>query len=97
MAGLTGLPGLGSYSRLNLVPFIWTVFLWYMAVPRNWRVGLLEDRFFATVFLGSGLPFVAMLSATVFSCEGLAGHPSRLAFQIRMKSIDLCLAPFTRS
>ena len=38
-----------------------------MAVLRN-RIGGLEDRFFATVFLGSGLLFVAMLfvAAAVF-------------------------------
>ena len=39
---------------LNLVPFTGIAFLWFMAVLRN-RIGLLEDRFFATVFLGSGL------------------------------------------
>lgn len=48
---------------LNLIPFTGVAFLWFMAVLRN-RVGLLEDRFFATVFLGSGLMFVAMLFAT---------------------------------
>jgi hypothetical protein len=47
---------------LNLVPFTGTAFLWFMAVLRN-RGGLLEDRFFATVFLGSGFLFVTMLFA----------------------------------
>ena len=55
---------------LNLVPFTGIAFLWYMAVLRN-RVGLLEDRFFATVFLGSGLLFVAMLFAAVSIAKGL--------------------------
>ena len=41
-----------------------------MAVLRN-RIGLLEDRFFATVFLGSGLLFVAMLFAAVAVSRGL--------------------------
>ena len=41
-----------------------------MAVLRN-RIGLLEDRFFATVFLGSGLLFVAMLFAAVAVARGL--------------------------
>jgi hypothetical protein len=45
---------------LKLIPFSGIAFLWFMAVLRN-RIGLLEDRFFATVFLGSGLLFVAML------------------------------------
>lgn len=47
-------------AALNLVPFCGIAFLWFMAVLRN-RLGQLEDRFFATVFLGSGLLFVAML------------------------------------
>jgi hypothetical protein len=48
---------------LNLVPFAGIAFLWFIAALRN-RVGLLEDRFLATVFLGSGLLFVAMLFAS---------------------------------
>ncbi len=55
---------------LNLVPFTGIAFLWFMAVLRN-RIGLLEDRFFATVFLGSGLLFVAMLFAAVSIARGL--------------------------
>jgi hypothetical protein len=55
---------------LNLVPFAGIAFLWFMAVLRN-RIGLLEDRFFATVFLGSGLLFVAMLFAAVAVARGL--------------------------
>lgn len=53
---------------LQLIPFSGIAFLWFMAVLRN-RVGLLEDRFFATVFLGSGLLFVAML----FAAAAIAG------------------------
>jgi hypothetical protein len=55
---------------LNLVPFTGIAFLWFMAVLRN-RIGLHEDRFFATVFLGSGLLFVAMLFTTVAVARGL--------------------------
>ena len=55
---------------LNLTPFTGIAFLWFMAVLRN-RIGLLEDRFFATVFLGSGLLFVAMLFAAVAVSRGL--------------------------
>jgi hypothetical protein len=66
---------------LNLVPFTGIAFLWFMAVLRN-RIGLLEDRFFATVFLGSGLLFVAMLFAAVSVARGLldtfaAGLPAQ--------------------
>jgi hypothetical protein len=55
---------------LNLVPFTGIAFLWFMAVLRN-RIGLLEDKFLATVFLGSGLLFVAMLFTAVAASRGL--------------------------
>jgi hypothetical protein len=45
---------------LGLLPFAGIAFLWFIGVVRD-RIGDLEDRFFATVFLGSGLLFVAML------------------------------------
>jgi hypothetical protein len=45
---------------LNLVPFAGIAFLWFTGVLRD-RLGALEDRFFATVFLGSGLLFLGML------------------------------------
>ena len=53
---------------LNLVPFAGIAFLWFMGVLRD-QIGVNEDRFFATVFLGSGLLFVAM----VFACGAVAG------------------------
>jgi hypothetical protein len=45
---------------LNLVPFAGIAFLWFMGVVRD-RLGSNEDQFFSTVFLGSGLLFIAML------------------------------------
>ena len=65
-------PDFRNWARiaLNLVPFTGIAFLWFMAVLRN-RIGLLEDRFFATVFLGSGLLFVAMLFAAAAVARGL--------------------------
>jgi hypothetical protein len=45
---------------LNLVPFAGIAFLWFIGVVRD-RIGEREDRFFATVCLGSGLLFVALL------------------------------------
>jgi hypothetical protein len=53
---------------LNLVPFAGIAFLWFIGVVRD-RLGEHEDRFFATVFLGSGLLFLAML----FVSAALAG------------------------
>ena len=55
---------------LNLFPFTGIAFLWFMAVLRN-RIGQFEDRFFATVFLGSGLLFVAMLFTAGSVSRGL--------------------------
>jgi hypothetical protein len=51
-----------------LVPFSGIAFLWFIAAVRN-LIGDREDRFFATVFLGSGLLFVAML----FIAAGVGG------------------------
>lgn len=45
---------------LALLPFAGIAFLWFIGVIRD-HLGDREDRFFATVFLGSGLLFVAML------------------------------------
>ena len=55
---------------LNLVPFAGIAFLWFMGVLRD-RLGELEDRFFATVFFGSGLLFLAMLFATAAAVGGM--------------------------
>jgi hypothetical protein len=53
---------------LNLLPFAGIAFLWFIGVVRD-RIGEGEDRFFATVFLGSGLLFIAML----FGAGAVAG------------------------
>jgi len=45
---------------LNLIPFAGVAFLWFIGSVRD-RLGQLEDRFFATVFFGSALLFLAML------------------------------------
>ena len=45
---------------LTLVPYAGIAFLWFVGVVRD-RIGDAEDRFIATVFLGSGLLFLAML------------------------------------
>ena len=44
---------------LNLVPFAGIAFLWFVGVIRD-QLGDVEDRLFSTVFLGSGLLFLAM-------------------------------------
>ena len=45
---------------LVLVPFAGIVFLWFTGVMRD-LLGALEDKFFATVFLGSGIILVVMM------------------------------------
>jgi hypothetical protein len=53
---------------LNLLPFAGIAFLWFIGVLRD-RLGAREDRFFATVFFGSGLLFVGLL----FVASAVAG------------------------
>ncbi|HEX2949500.1 MAG TPA: hypothetical protein VHV83_08025 [Armatimonadota bacterium] len=53
---------------INLLPFAGIIFLWFIGVIRDY-IGNREDRFFATVLLGSGLLFIAML----FVSAGIAG------------------------
>jgi hypothetical protein len=45
---------------LSLVPFAGIAFLWFIGVVRE-QLGEIEDRLFSTVFMGSGLLFLAML------------------------------------
>ena len=44
---------------LWLVPFSGIAFLWFTGVIRDW-LGDREDRFFATIFFGSGILFVGL-------------------------------------
>jgi hypothetical protein len=55
---------------LGLVPFAGIAFLWFVGVLRD-RIGESEDRFFATVFLGSGLLFVGALFVAAAVAAGL--------------------------
>jgi hypothetical protein len=55
---------------LNLLPFSGIAFLWFIGVVRD-RLGEHEDRLFATVFLGSGLLFLAMMFASAATAGGI--------------------------
>jgi len=55
---------------LNLLPFSGVAFLWFIGVVRD-RLGEYEDRLFSTVFLGSGLLFLAMLFASAATAGGV--------------------------
>jgi hypothetical protein len=57
---------------LYLAPFAGIMFLWFVAVIRD-QIGEREDRFFATVFFGSGLLFVGLLFTTAAVVEFLGG------------------------
>ena len=49
-----------SRSRRSLMPFAGIAFLWFIGVVRD-GFGRYEDKFFSTVFIGSGLLFLAMM------------------------------------
>jgi hypothetical protein len=75
-AGLAQLYATGGDLRavvggLYLAPFAGIMFLWFVAVIRD-QIGEREDRFFATVFFGSGVLFVAVLFVTA----AIASAPS---------------------
>lgn len=55
---------------LNLVPYAGIAFLWFIGVIRD-RLADSEDRFFATVLLGSGLLFLALTFAGAALAGGL--------------------------
>jgi hypothetical protein len=55
-------------GSLYLLPFAAIMFLWFIAVVRD-LIGEREDRFFATVFFGSGLLFVG----SIFTTAALTG------------------------
>ena len=53
---------------LSMVPFAGIAFLWFIGVVRE-HLGHLEDQFFSTVFIGSGLLYLGLS----FVSAGLAG------------------------
>ena len=63
---------------LNMVPFSGIAFLWFIGVIRD-LIGEQEDKFFSTVFLGSGFLFVAMLFASAAVAGGLLASFSAMS------------------
>jgi hypothetical protein len=55
---------------LELMPFAGIAFLWFIGVVRD-RLGKFEDQFFSTVFVGSGLLFLAMIFVSMAIAGGL--------------------------
>jgi len=62
------------------VPFAGIAFLWFVGVVRD-QIGVVEDRLFSTVFLGSGILFVAMLFLGAALSAGLLQHAGASAAQ----------------
>ena len=56
----------------TIMPFAGIAFLWFMGVVRD-GLGRYEDKFFSTVFIGSGLMFLAM----VFVASGVGAGLER--------------------
>ena len=54
----------------QLLPFAGIAFLWFMGVVRD-RLGRREDQFYSTVFLGSGLLYLAMTFTATALASGL--------------------------
>jgi len=77
---------------LSLVPIAGIAFLWFIGVVRD-RIGQLEDRFFSTVFFGSGLLYLAMTFVSAALAGGLL-----LSYSLEAdKLIDSGLYTFTRA
>ncbi|CAN5254383.1 hypothetical protein BH09ACT8_BH09ACT8_47870 [soil metagenome] len=79
-----------------LMPFAGIMFLWFIGVVRD-GFGMFEDKFFSTVFIGSGLLFLAMIFASSAVGAGLvasagaidADHNSAVATFGRMMLLAL--------
>jgi hypothetical protein len=88
-------------TALNLIPYSGLAFLWFIGVVRD-RIGDFEDRFFATIFLGSGLLYLAMifvaatlaggLIANLIAYPELQGDPVTLYARLVMKQITTIYA-----
>ncbi|MFJ3203237.1 hypothetical protein [Streptomyces sp. NPDC086989] len=74
-------------TAVELIPFAGIAFLWFMGALRQ-HTGDAEDRFIATVFLGSGLVFVACLfgavaaAATVLDADDPTGFGRHFAYTL---------------
>lgn len=68
----------------TIMPFAGIAFLWFMGVIRD-GLGNYEDKFFSTVFIGSGLLFLAMMFVAAgvgagLERSGAGAHPDVAAF-----------------
>ncbi|MFE2146284.1 hypothetical protein ACFXA3_31920 [Streptomyces sp. NPDC059456] len=74
-------------TAMELIPFAGIAFLWFMGALRQ-HTGDAEDRFIATVFMGSGLVFVACLfgavaaAGTVLDADDPTGFGRHFAYNL---------------
>jgi hypothetical protein len=62
-------------AATKLMPFAGVTFLWFIGVVRD-NLGRYEDRFFASVLIGSGLLFLAMMFVSTAVAAGLLASSS---------------------
>jgi hypothetical protein len=67
--------GNGIATATKLMPFVGITFLWFIGVVRD-NLGHYEDRFFASVLIGSGLLFLAMMFVSTAIAAGLLASSS---------------------
>jgi hypothetical protein len=77
---------------LSLVPIAGIAFLWFIGVIRD-RIGQLEDRFFSSVFFGSGLLYLGMTFVSAALAGGLLASYAIIPDQL----IDSGLYTFSRA
>jgi hypothetical protein len=86
---------------LALIPFAGLAFLWFIAVARE-RLGRFEDQFFSTVFIGSGLLFLAMVFAGAATAGAIvaaaakdpAGFASSTTYDYARQTVTQILAVY---
>jgi hypothetical protein len=91
----------GVQLAVDMVPFAGIAFLWFVGVLRD-QLGEREDKFFATVFLGSGLIFVATMfgsaaaltSAVESVTAGPAGSPNTETYDFGLRMSSLLMNVF---
>ena len=78
----------GIFTATVMMPFAGISFLWFIGVVRD-NLGRYEDRFFATVFLGSGLLFLAMMFvATAVAAALVASNTGVTNSEAHIEVID---------
>ena len=79
---------------LVLIPFAGIAFLWFTGVMRD-LLGELEDKFFATVFLGSGIILVVMMFVWAAAYGAIFGTYQALAGALTDFDVFIYATAFT--